>query len=108
MTRPRARLLIVVLTALLLSACAAGANPEGGTGAQQAGFWLGLWHGAISPVSFVVSLFNDRVGMYEVDNSGAWYDFGFIVGVSMVFSGGVRSGYAAGPARERRRSGARG
>jgi len=32
-------------------------NAEG----KVAGFWQGLWHGIISPVPFVISLFNHSV-----------------------------------------------
>jgi hypothetical protein len=39
-----------------------------------AGFWLESWHGLIAPVAFAISLFRDSVGVYEVHNSGAWYD----------------------------------
>lgn len=62
-------------------------NPDG----NVAGFWQGLWHGIIAPVTFVVSLFNENVGVYEVHNSGGWYDFGFILGMMIVF-GGSRGG----------------
>ncbi|MBE1495743.1 hypothetical protein H4696_002843 [Amycolatopsis lexingtonensis] len=71
--------------ALLLAACA----PAGNTFADHAsrpGFWLGLWHGFICPVSFVVSLFNDHVGVYEVHNNGHWYDFGFVFGILVAAS----------------------
>jgi hypothetical protein len=47
----------VLGAALLLSSCAAGANPSVGTGQEPAGFWLGLWHEIIFPVTFVISLF---------------------------------------------------
>jgi hypothetical protein len=57
-------------------------------GARPAGFWAGLWHGLISPVTFVVSLFSPHVRIYEVRNRGRWYDFGFILGVSVAFGGG--------------------
>ena len=39
-------------------------------GAQPAGFWAGLWHGLISPITFIVSLFHSRVRIYEVKNKG--------------------------------------
>jgi hypothetical protein len=39
-------------------------------------------------VTFLVSLFSDSVGIYEVDNDGAWYDFGYVLGLSAIFSGG--------------------
>lgn len=81
----------LVLLAVVLAACAAGANPEVGTaasGGESAGFWLGLWHGFISPVTFIISLFNDSVNIYEVHNSGNWYDFGFVLGAGILFGGG--------------------
>lgn len=85
-------------TLLLLSACAAGANEAAGGPGDDAGFWLGLWQGFITPVTFVISLFSDTVGIYEVDNTGAWYDFGYVLGLSVIFSGG---GGAAGSSRRR-------
>ena len=67
----------------------AGPNSKYATlGAKPAGFWAGLWHGLISPITFVVSLFTPRVRMYEVNNGGRWYDFGFIIGVSGAFGSG--------------------
>jgi hypothetical protein len=98
---------VLALSAALLTACAAGANDVAGTGAQS-GFWLGLWHGAISPITFIVSLFRDDISIYEVHNVGHWYDFGFLLGASVAFSGAARSGSAAAPSRARRRRRARG
>jgi hypothetical protein len=57
-------------------------------GSTPAGFWAGLWHGLISPITFLVSLFSPNVRIYETNNRGRWYDFGFIVGVSGAFGGG--------------------
>jgi hypothetical protein len=75
------RLLVLAGCALLLAGCAS-ANPLVGTFGKSgvAGFWPGLWHGMICPVAFVISLFNSNVSIYEVHNSGAWYDGGFILG----------------------------
>ncbi len=94
MTRHAAtmRLVLGILgLVLLLAACAAGPNPDVGTAAasgQSAGFWLGLWHGFISPITFIVSLFTESVSVYEVHNSGNWYDFGFVLGAGILFGGG--------------------
>jgi hypothetical protein len=97
MSTRRTLLLLAGVTALLLlSSCAAGPNPATGAGQDPAGFWYGLWHGFITPVTFVISLFTDEVGIYEVRNSGGWYDFGYVVGLSLIFSGG---GGAAGSRR---------
>lgn len=85
---------------VLLGACAAGRNTAA-TGGELAGFWLGLWQGIISPITFIISLFNDNVNVYEVRNNGNWYNFGFILGVSSVFSGGGRGAASAGSRRPR-------
>lgn len=97
----RTRLVLpLIAIVLLLGACAAGANTEASRTAD-AGFWLGLWHGVISPITFIISLFKDSVSIYEVRNNGNWYDFGFILGVSMAF-GGSASGGVAGRRRASR------
>lgn len=51
-------------------------------GAYPAGFWAGLWYGMIAPITFVVSLFNTRVSLYETNNKGRFYDIGFFIGIS--------------------------
>ncbi len=89
-------LMVVAAMAILglVAGCAAGPNPVQGSGAE-AGFWLGLWHGFISPIAFVVSLFNHQVGIYEVYNNGGWYNFGFVFGASLFFGGGGGAGARA-------------
>lgn len=92
----KTRILIALLVlALILTACTAGVNPELGVapeGGDVAGFWMGLWHGIIAPVTFVISLFTDNVNIYEVHNNGNWYDFGFVLGAGILFGGGGAAG----------------
>ena len=47
---------------------------------RQYGFLYGLLHGFITPISFVAGLFKDDIAIYAVNNSGGWYDFGFLLG----------------------------
>ena len=61
-----------------------------------AGFWRGVWNGIIAPVTFVISLFNKDVQMYEVHNNGALYNPGFLLGVIIIFGG------SAGKAKARK------
>jgi hypothetical protein len=62
--------------------CVAGSNSKyQEPGADPAGFWVGLWHGIIAPITFIVSLFSDGVRIYETNNRGRWYDFGFMLGI---------------------------
>jgi hypothetical protein len=77
-----------------LARWAAGPNPLVNTpdeAGRVAGFWLGLWHGAIAPVTIVRALFSKDVHVYEVHNSGNGYTIGFVLGV-MLWGGGGRAG----------------
>ena len=62
-----------------------------------AGFWRGLWHGAIAPFTFIGSLFTSDVAVYEVHNNGGWYNFGFVLGITSLYG----SGHAASRRRWR-------
>lgn len=70
-------------------------NSENQNG-KIAGFWQGLWHGLIAPVSFWISVFKENVGVYEVHNNGRWYNFGFILGLMIIFGGNKGAGKARG------------
>lgn len=45
------------------------------------GVLMGLWHGVISPVTLIVSFFNNNVTIYDVHNNGNQYNLGFMLGV---------------------------
>lgn len=89
----RSILLIAVLAAaLVLAGCAPGRNDLEKTpsaAGKTAGFFMGLWHGFISPVTFIVSVFSKNTRFYEVHNSGTWYNFGFVLGAGLFLSGGI-------------------
>jgi hypothetical protein len=71
---------------------AAGANSKYKLpGAEPAGFLAGLWHGLIAPITFIISIFSPNVRIYETNNKGILYDFGFVIGISGSFGGGARS-----------------
>ena len=48
------------------------------------GFWGGVWHGMISGISFIGSLFDNDIAVYAVNNNGAWYDFGYVGGLGFI------------------------
>jgi len=82
-------ILSVFLVLLVISiGCAPGPRGMGRFAEHPAGFWAGLWHGLICVVTFVISLFTNNVQMYEVNNTGAWYNFGFLLGVCIIMAGG--------------------
>lgn len=94
---------VIVSLALTLGACAAGPNSLRNTpdeDGEVAGFWKGLWHGIIAPVTFIISLFNKGVTVFEVHNNGGWYSFGFLLGASMTV-GGSSGGAACRKKRKR-------
>jgi len=85
------RLILTVLVVALLASCAPGPNAMKGSGdasGDVAGFLDGLWHGIIMPVTFIVSLFSDTVNVYDVNNNGGWYNFGYLLGLSGTLGGG--------------------
>jgi hypothetical protein len=63
----------------LLAACATQAPAA--VAPQAPGFLLGIWHGFIFPVAWVLSLFMPDVSIYAVPNNGGWYDFGYFIGI---------------------------
>ena len=87
----RKKLVIFLLVGLLLVVFLAGcaqSNQARDTAGKDgvAGFWPGLWQGLILPISFIISLFDGSVGIYEIHNNGNWYNFGFVLGTWIVFS----------------------
>lgn len=83
---------IALLAAIFaLSACAATHAPDA-VAATAPGFLLGLWHGFIFPIAWIVSLFVDNVAIYAVPNNGGWYDFGYFLGIA-VFGIGARKSH---------------
>jgi hypothetical protein len=79
------------LAALALTACAATQATDA-VAPSAPGFLLGLWHGFIFPVAWLVSLFTDKVAIYAVPNNGGWYDFGYFLGI-VVFGVGARKSH---------------
>ena len=70
------------LPALLLAACATQAPAA--VEPHAPGFLLGLWHGFIFPVAWILSLFMPDVSVYAVPNNGGWYDFGYFLGIVVI------------------------
>lgn len=78
-------IIVLLLTLLLLASCAAGNS--GHNENYRAGFFRGIWHGWIAPVSLIWHFFNPNVRIYEVHNTGWAYDFGFYIAVIAGFGG---------------------
>ena len=82
---------VVTVGALALSACATQVASAVSQAPTAPGFLLGVWHGFIFPLAWVLSLFMPDVAIYAVPNNGGWYDFGYFIGVVILGVGARRS-----------------
>ena len=76
---------LLIALSLLLTACLPGTPMA--TEDRPAGFFLGIWHGWIAPISLVIGLFDPEVRIYEQNNAGWLYDFGFYIAIISGFGG---------------------
>lgn len=87
---PKSLALLAIV--LVVASCVPGPNPAERTpdaDGYVAGFFSGLWHGFISPVTFIISVFSKSIRFYEVHNTGGWYNFGFVLGAGLFLGGGI-------------------
>lgn len=77
--------LAVFLVIGLLTSCVPGDGRN--TPEEPAHFLWGIWHGWIAPVSLIISLFRPGISIYEVNNTGFWYEFGFYIAIISGFGG---------------------
>ena len=85
---------LLIIAVIFVSGCLAGPNGSESIPSSEgelAGFWMGLWHGIVAPVTFFISLFTDNIHMYEIHNNGNWYNFGFVLGAGIIFGGGSKA-----------------
>ncbi|MCL2704045.1 MAG: hypothetical protein FWE91_10630 [Defluviitaleaceae bacterium] len=83
------RIIIAAVLALGLMMVFTGCIPGDGANdmLNQAGFFKGVWHGWIAPISLIASLFNSGYSIYEAHNVGFWYNFGFYIAIISEFGG---------------------
>ncbi len=82
---------ILLLGTLFLTSCADAIDISQHLPPDPYGFWGGLWHGIISPFAFICSLFLEDVAVYAINNTGGWYDFGFLIGISCLGLGSKKA-----------------
>ncbi len=80
-------LLLLLVAALTLAANGCFPGTSVYSPREPAGFFSGLWHGWIAPVSLIVGFFRPDVRIYEMNNTGWWYDLGFYIAVIGGFGG---------------------
>ena len=79
------KIAIIILIVSILSGCFPGDGK--GTVGDPAGFFSGIWHGWIAPLSLILGIFTDNIRMYEMNNTGWWYDLGFYMAIISGFGG---------------------
>ena len=78
-------ILFIALMLIIMTGCIPGDGTY--TISKPAGFFWGIWHGWIAPVSLIVGLFDHSIRVYETANTGWWYDLGFYVAIISGFGG---------------------
>ncbi len=78
-------ILLILLFSLALTACIPGDGSY--SSSDPAGFFSGIWHGWIAPISLIIGIFDKNISVYELNNTGWWYGFGFYIAVISGFGG---------------------
>jgi hypothetical protein len=78
-------LVLLLLTSVLLAGCTPGSGRYDAS--SPAGFFWGIWHGWIAPVSLVIGLFDNATRIYETNNTGWFYDLGYYMAIIGGFGG---------------------
>lgn len=73
-------LLMISILAILLAGCASVEPIDPCLQGKSYGFFWGVLHGLIAPISLLVSFFDKETVMYAQNNSGSWYGLGFLIG----------------------------
>ena len=76
------RFVVLSIVLVLLGSCASSVDatqyPQ--VFEPPGGFFWGFWSGCTCGIAWFFSLFDSSIGIYEINNNGGWYNFGFILG----------------------------
>ena len=80
------RIIFVILVIVIIFV---GCVPGDGTHTieNQAGFFWGIWHGWVAPISLIIEIFDKNIRIYEKLNTGFMYDLGFYIAIISGFGG---------------------
>lgn len=75
---------LLVMVMMTLTSCIPG-DLDGND--DPAGFFWGVWHGWIAPVSLILSIGKEGANIFELHNTGFLYNLGFYMGILGGFGG---------------------
>ena len=75
--------LLILIFIIAMVVMLAGCVPGDGRNTQEkpAGFFWGIWHGWMAPISLILGIFDNKIRVYEIFNNGWAYDFGFYIAI---------------------------
>ncbi len=80
--------IILIISFVVLTFLITGCFPTySSEGESVSGFFKGVWHGWIAPISLIAEIFDSNIRIYEPNNTGWWYDFGFYIAIIAGFGG---------------------
>ena len=94
--------IFLIILLLIASSCIPGDGKN--TSENKAGFFWGIWHGWIAPVSLIIGFFDRSIRVYEKNNNGWLYDLGFYIAIIGGFGGLSLTRWRMREYRRRRRS----
>lgn len=75
----------LLLLLILATSCVPGSGSS--TAKNPAGFFWGIWHGWVAPISLIWGFFEPNIRIYEINNTGWWYDLGYYISIISGFGG---------------------
>ncbi|MBS4534862.1 hypothetical protein GOQ29_04440 [Clostridium sp. D2Q-14] len=85
----RKKIFVLFIMGFMISLILSGCMPGDGTytSSDPAGFFWGIWHGWIAPISLIAGIFKENIRVYETVNTGWFYDLGFYIAIVSGFGG---------------------
>ena len=77
--------ILLLVTLITIAGCIPGDGKH--DDGNPAGFFWGIWHGWIAPISLIWGIFDPYIRIYEYKNTGWWYDLGFYIAIISGFGG---------------------
>jgi len=95
-------IIIVFILIVIFSSCIPGDGKN--TSDNEAGFFWGIWHGWVAPISLIIGFFDRNIRIYEKNNIGWLYDLGFYIAIIGGFGGLSLTRWRLRESRRRRSS----